>query len=224
MENLHRMEGHKQNKILFADCSSSNCGMFSGVILILTVVMCAAVILTMEGGCDYSEVILIGNLLRIVVMCILSVASIYCYYIVACLDVNPNPISFLDDLLLFFCLPSFFMYFIVWSAPLVSEPDISSWIANIMTMVQIFIQTPMIIDGLRRCTNDVNIAKKMKGRNTVTFLIVANLGVYIMETMLIKSYDYQKPKIAFYGADGWTVLSHITLPICIFYRFLLLHL
>ena len=63
--------------------------------------------------------------------------------------------------------------------------------------------------------------KKMPGRNTITFLIVGNLGVYIMETMLLKSYGYQKAKIEYYGADSWTVLSHITLPICIFYRCIL---
>ena len=30
---------------------------------------------------------------------------------------------------------------------------------------------------------------------------------------------HQAPKISFYGPYGWTVLSHMTLPICIFYRF-----
>ena len=53
----------------------------------------------------------------------------------------------------------------------------------------------------------------------ITFLIVANLAVYMMETLMIKSYDYQTIKIEFYGPDAWTVLSHMTLPICIFYRF-----
>ena len=77
----------------------------------------------------------------------------------------------------------------------------------------------MIVDGLRRCSNDPKTMKRMPGRNTITFLIVGNLGVYIMETMLLKSYGYQKAKIDYYGADSWTVLSHITLPICIFYRF-----
>ena len=48
---------------------------------------------------------------------------------------------------------------------------------------------------------------------------MANLAVYIMETLLIRSYDYQEHKIEFYGPDKWTVLSHMTLPLCIFYRF-----
>ena len=77
----------------------------------------------------------------------------------------------------------------------------------------------MIVDGLRRCSNTAAAQRKMRGRNTIAFLIVANLAVYIMETLLIRSYDYQENKIEFYGPDMWTVLSHMTLPICIFYRF-----
>ena len=70
-------------------------------------------------------------------MSILTIASLHAYYIVACLDVNPAPISFLDDMLLFFCLPSFFMYFIVWTAPLVVKPDAASIVANVITCLQV---------------------------------------------------------------------------------------
>ena len=43
----------------------------------------------------------------------------------------------------------------------------------------------------RRCCNSVQDQKLMRGRNTLTFLIVVNLAVYIMETLLIRSYEYQ---------------------------------
>ena len=75
-----------------------------------------------------------------------------------------------------------------------------------------------IVDGLRRCSNSSEVQRKIKGLNATTFLIISNLVVHMMHT-LIKSYDYQTIKIEFYGPDAWTVLSHATLPICIFYRF-----
>ena len=43
----------------------------------------------------------------------------------------------------------------------------------------------------RRCCNSVQDQKLMRGRNTLTFLIVVNLAVYIMETLLVRSYEYQ---------------------------------
>ena len=222
MENLHRIEGHKQASMLFADCTSSNGGMFAGILSIIGVTAACVVLLTMSE-CEYDSNQLITNLLRIVVFTALIVASVYAYYIVACLEVNTHPISLLDDLLLFFCLPAFFLYVMAWMAPLIHQGlngDIqpADLIASVLFILQPLIQTPMIVDGLRRCTNDPAVMKKMPGRNVITFLIVGNLATYLMETLLFKNYDAQKDKIAFYGADAWTVLGHMTIPITIFYR------
>ena len=137
MENLHRIEGHKQANILFADCTSSNGGMFAGVIINLLIIVTCIVILTQDEANHDAN--MIANFLRIIIMLILSIACIYAYYIVACLDVNPNPISFLDDLLLFFCLPSFFLYFIVWMAPIFAQDDLDyiAGFANICIVLQV---------------------------------------------------------------------------------------
>ena len=45
--------------------------------------------------------------------------SVLTYYIfqIAHLEVNPHPISMLDDLLLFICIPSFFLYTFFKIAP-----------------------------------------------------------------------------------------------------------
>ena len=112
MENLARIEGYKQASTLFADCTSSNGGMFAGILSVIAVTITCVVLLTM-GDCDYDLNQNISNSMRIVVFAILIATSAYCYYIVACLEVNPHPISLLDDMLLFFCMPAFFLYGIV---------------------------------------------------------------------------------------------------------------
>jgi len=223
MENLARIEGYKQASTLFADCTSSNGGMFAGILSVIAVTITCVVLLTMSD-CDYDLNQNISNSMRIVVFAILIATSAYCYYIVACLEVNPHPISLLDDMLLFFCMPAFFLYGIVSMGPLIvntldgtTQPD--AIIASLLFIIQPLVQTPMIVDGLRRCTNDPEVMKKMPGRNVITFLIVGNLATYLMETMLFKNTDSQKDKIEFYGADSWTVLGHMTIPITIFYRF-----
>merc|ERR1719400_1627284 len=144
MENLARIEGHKQASMLFADCTSSNCGMFAGIWAFIVVTGVCVVLLTMSE-CDYDKNQLISNLLRIVVFTVLIVASAYAYYIVACLEVNPHPISLLDDLLLFFCLPAFFFYVFVWMAPLIHQGlngDIqpADLIASVLFILQPLIQ------------------------------------------------------------------------------------
>ena len=44
-----------------------------------------------------------------IMYCAMILASLWAYYGVYKLDINPNPISFLDDLLLIICIPSFFL-------------------------------------------------------------------------------------------------------------------
>ena len=93
-------------------------------------------------------------------------------------DVNLHPISLLDDMLLIICLPSFFLFGILQFAAAAtnisgfidickayhsidSDPDadlsnpsgIMTMTKTIISLLQIMIQTPMIIDGLRRCSN-----------------------------------------------------------------------
>ena len=43
----------------------------------------------------------------------MTVASIWVYYYMTKLDVNPSPISKLDDMLLFLCIPFFLLYCIM---------------------------------------------------------------------------------------------------------------
>ena len=77
----------------------------------------------------------------------------------------------------------------------------------------------MIVDGLRRCSCSRENQRRKPGRNLLTFLLIANLAIYFWDTFEVKSYSYQENMKAFYGSNLWTVLSHITLPLVIFYRF-----
>ena len=220
MENINRTAGHKQNMIIYADCTNSNMGIGLGAVLIVFVIVVSLIVIVNEGKCDPEFGLQVGNIMKITVLTILIITTIVAYYIISQFDVNPQPISFLDDMLLFMCLPFFFAYFLIHLIScVVGTFDTDTLAVNILTLIQVLIQTPMIVDGLRRCSYAVEDQNRMKGREVIAFLIVANLAVYVMETLMIKSYDYQTNELHFYGPNAWTILSHATLPICIFYRF-----
>lgn len=61
------------------------------------------------------------------------------------------------------------------------------------------LQTPTIIDGLRRCSYGETTQSTKPGRELITFLIVCNLSMWIMETLEIKSYQTNRDRIEFYG-------------------------
>ena len=71
----------------------------------------------------------------------MTVASIWVYYYMTKLDVNPSPISKLDDMLLFLCIPFFLLYCIMNLVAAFDQksdehiPNLLSSIATNMLMV-----------------------------------------------------------------------------------------
>ena len=81
------------------------------------------------------------------------------------------------------------------------------------------VQTLMIIDGLRRCSESKENQTLKPGRNIITFLICTNLILYLWDTIEAKTPGYNKARKYYYGKIFWTILGHLLLPLTIFYRF-----
>ena len=77
----------------------------------------------------------------------------------------------------------------------------------------------MIMDGLRRCSESKENQTLKPGRNMITFLIFANLTLYLWDTIEAKTPGYSKGRKYYYGTIFWTILGHLLLPLTIFYRF-----
>uniref|UniRef100_A0A0K8TBB5 Otopetrin-3 n=1 Tax=Lygus hesperus TaxID=30085 RepID=A0A0K8TBB5_LYGHE len=89
-----------------------------------------------------------------------------------------------------------------------------------LQMLQVLVQTPFIIDGLRRCSNSKSLRGKKPGRELLTFLIVCNVTMWITETFEIKSHsDLSDPRSTYYGQFLWSSITHLTFPLTMFYRF-----
>lgn len=86
-------------------------------------------------------------------------------------------------------------------------------------VLQITVQTPFIIDALRRCSNSKYLRKTKPGRELVTFLIVCNVAAWIFETFSVKNAETNDVRYEYYGKILWTILGHISTPLCMFYRF-----
>ena len=61
-----------------------------------------------------------------------------------------------------------------------------NFIKDCLTIVQLTVQsqTPIIVDGLRRCSNTTENLKELLWRNIVMFLIVSNLFNYIFYILM----------------------------------------
>jgi len=74
------------------------------------------------------------------------------------------------------------------------------------------------VSGLRRYPLSQSHLDEMPGRGLVTFLIVANVTVWICRAALVKAVPINT-MIEYYTTLPWLLLANINLPLLLFYRF-----
>ena len=57
------------------------------------------------------------------------------------------------------------------------------------------------------------------GRSTITFLILCNLSMWIINTFELKAAPYSMVHREYYGLLPWIIIMHLCLPLTIFFRF-----
>lgn len=94
-----------------------------------------------------------------------------------------------------------------------------SLVSELFGLVQTILQTIFVLDATRRRCSRGREYRRKPGRQLVTFLLVANMAMWIVNT-LEKSRARSRPMLlAFYGSWPWTLIVHISMPLAIFYRF-----
>lgn len=53
----------------------------------------------------------------------------------------------------------------------------------------------------------------------VTFLLVANMSLWFINTLIKSRAGFRPTHLGFYGIWAWTVITHVSMPLAIFYRF-----
>ncbi|CAL4079786.1 unnamed protein product, partial [Meganyctiphanes norvegica] len=208
------------NLIIYVDCHSSNRGLFAG--LLMTVATVVSIILffiftASEANVEFGR--LVNGYSEIILLTAMGFTCLAAFNSVRKLDVNSQHISSVDDILLYMCLPCIFLYAFLSMVPSLVNGETLFVMVSILQVTQVILQTALIADGLRRCSNTTYLQHKKPGREVVTFLVVANVAMWLLETFEIKSESGNHQKYDYYGKELWTMLSHMTLPLALFYRF-----
>lgn len=91
--------------------------------------------------------------------------------------------------------------------------------AEIFSFVQTCLQTMFVLDGWwRRCRN-IEQTKRKPGRELITFLIIANMAMWTINTLEKNRAEFRPAHLEFFGDWAWTIITHISMPLAIFYRF-----
>ena len=122
----------RNHLIIHVDCDSANRGLFAG--LIVLVATSVSIIFLAFSNDDYVATGIWINLISELTLSVLMIGACFmAFRQLSLLDVNCNPVSLLDDLLLFMCLPCFFLYGIFSIVPAIA-------FANYMAIFVIILQ------------------------------------------------------------------------------------
>ena len=91
--------------------------------------------------------------------------------------------------------------------------------SNILTFTQITLQTLFLVDAMRRHSSTHDHVIHKPGRSAVSFLLVLNIAMWLVNTFQLKELTFSKVMIHFYGQLQWILISQMFLPLAIFYRF-----
>ncbi|TNN13321.1 otopetrin isoform 2 [Schistosoma japonicum] len=89
----------------------------------------------------------------------------------------------------------------------------------IMEMIQSMLQVFFILEASRRCAGTLEHIQKKPGRTMITFLLVLNLAMWFVNTFEVKHADNHSIHINYYSSMAWKIITHIALPLIVFFRF-----
>ncbi|XP_066590176.1 proton channel OtopLc-like [Prorops nasuta] len=91
--------------------------------------------------------------------------------------------------------------------------------ASILQLVQCFAQSTLISEASKRsCITRFQMLAK-PGRQVITFLLFSNAVLWAFDTVVTQNWISQELQLRFFGVLAWGILSRISLPLLIFYRF-----
>ena len=90
---------------------------------------------------------------------------------------------------------------------------------SVLAFSQATVQTVFIVDALQRHVRSAEQARSKPGRPMVTFLLLCNLALWIVCIFEVKKAENLPIHARFYGYLAWSIISHLCVPLVIFFRF-----
>lgn len=215
----------RQRKQRFhVDCSSSTKGLFVGLLFMVFTIISMLIFFTKVRSRRNYEALWIfyasDAFLYTVSIAAILIAMIRLrklYYVP-----GQHDIVLLDDILLVVGLLGQLMFCVFSIVPLNNGNVTAALlvVTSILRMVEVLLQTIFIFFGQRLATLHAGqLGDEKPGRELVTFLLLTNLSMFLINTFETQKAGANPLMHEFYGKGIWTVIVHSTTPLSIFYRF-----
>nr|CAD7393885.1 unnamed protein product [Timema cristinae] len=210
------------------DCASAYKGLIAG--LLVTVISTITLILFFElirqpkyaelavFQVNVWEALVLGTSIAVVILCYMKMKTIG-------LRRQHRDLE-LEHILLFVTQFGVFLYtlFHIIGAYFMMDAANNRWdvlriVTPVSALVQSLCQTLLVLDAWRRgCSTPEQVGRK-PGRQMVTFLLVANMVIWIVNRLVNNRAESYPEQMEFYGVWAWTIITHMCMPLVVCYRF-----
>lgn len=225
-------DGGRSSLLLTVDCHASNKGLFLGLAILLIILITVIIFFSTihkDVSTHFGVVIYTLQILLLTLSCFVIIPIAY-YQMRNQLDVvnykhRNNSFMMMDDILILIPIP---FYFIHYTCSAIASLMINNSMEcnnltligiDILTIIQVMIQSPFIVDNLRRCSNNPSVRFRKPGRELVTLILILNVTLWILNTLELKTVEEYHATHEYFGEFFTMILSHTTLPMMLFYRF-----
>ena len=208
------------------DCDKANKGLFFGLLVAVLTLIAIATFFVFETRINDSlTAIQVFYVTEIALMAITAVGIILGFMRLCHLKFLPSYFLSVDSVLLIVALAGSYIYLCFLLISAVTRSDFSDAIGIllivtiVLAILQITLQIVFILDGLCRCAeNDIQMSEK-PGRSIVTFLLVCNLAMWAVSMFEVVTTRVVPLHESFYGVLAWNIITHLCVPLLIFFRF-----
>ncbi|XP_021701719.1 otopetrin-2 isoform X2 [Aedes aegypti] len=231
-QKVHTVAHTKSAHHFSVDCSRAHRGMFGGIIITVMTIICLIMyfVLHDEPGYEYfalQEVTIAETVLYSITAAGVVLAMIRMRDLKFCKKHNDKHASSvsLDCTLLVLAQTGVYVYgmFSIVGSYFAIQKGIygaqEGLIAEVFSLVQTSMQTLFILNAVWRKCRGSQQNRTKPGREIVTFLLVANMAMWFINTLVKGRASFRPTHLDFFGTWAWTVITHVSMPLAIFYRF-----
>lgn len=205
------------------DCARAHKGLFVGIlILVLTIISLILFFVLISRAEFVSLAVMEVNICELTLYGMSTLATMIGMIQVRQLKYDGGRNLELDNILLIGAQTGMFIYStftIIGGQFTIEKNTILVLITALASLLQTTCQTIFVLDASRRsCATPEQIRRK-PGREIVTFLLVTNLAMWAINTLEKSRAESHPIQLHFYGLWAWTIITHVSMPLAIFYRF-----
>lgn len=205
------------------DCARAHKGLFVGILFLVLTIISLILFFVLISRIEFVGLAVIEvNICELVMYALTTIAALIGMWQIRQLKFDGSKNLQLDNILLIGAQTGMFIYStftIIGGQFTMQSSTVLVLVTALASLVQTTCQTIFILDASRRTCVTPEQMKKKPGREIVTFLLVTNLAMWAINTLEKSRAESHPIQLHFYGLWAWTIITHVSMPLAIFYRF-----